>query len=156
MPSALSLRTDYSPAELRRLAKKTKDNNQSRRLLSLAAVLDVMNRTDAARIGGMDRQTLRDWVHRFNEQRPAGLCDVRAGGSELRLSVEKLAELAAIVEARSDRENDGVSRWRRVDLQLVIKARLSRTAHEAHRSAFPVGFNSGSLVVGLKTTGICW
>ena len=50
MPSALSLRTDYSPAELRRLAKKTKDNNQSRRLLSLAAVLDGMNRTDAARI----------------------------------------------------------------------------------------------------------
>ena len=62
MPSALSLRTDYSPADLRRLAKKTKDNNQSRRLLSLAAVLDGMNRTDAARIGGIDRQTLRDWV----------------------------------------------------------------------------------------------
>ena len=52
------------------------------------------------------------------------MCDVRAGGSELRLSVEKLAELAAIVEARPDREKDGVSRWRRVDLQLVIKARL--------------------------------
>ena len=68
MPSALSLRTDYSPADLRRRAKKTKDNNQSRRLLSLAAVLDGMNRTDAARIGGMDRQTLRDWVHRFNDQ----------------------------------------------------------------------------------------
>ena len=50
MPSALSLRTDYSPADLRRLAKKTKDNNQSRRLLSLAALLDGMNRTDAARI----------------------------------------------------------------------------------------------------------
>jgi len=51
MPSAQSLCTDYSPAELRRLAKKTKDNNQSRRLLSLAALLDGMNRTDAARIG---------------------------------------------------------------------------------------------------------
>ena len=73
MPSALPLRTDYSSADLRRLAKKTKDNNQSRRLLSLAAVLDGMNRTDAARIGGMDRQTLRDWVHRFNDQ-------VRASG----------------------------------------------------------------------------
>ena len=52
MPSALSLRTDYSPADLPLLAKKTKSNNQSRRLLSLAAVLDGMNRTDAARIGG--------------------------------------------------------------------------------------------------------
>ena len=51
MPSALPLRTDHSPADLRRLARKTKDNNQSRRLLSLAAVLDGMNRTDAARIG---------------------------------------------------------------------------------------------------------
>jgi len=51
MPSALSLCTDYSPAELSRLAKKTKDNNHSRRLLSLGALLDGMNRTDAARIG---------------------------------------------------------------------------------------------------------
>ena len=65
MPSALPLRTDYSPADLRRLAKKTKDNNQSRRLLSLAAVLDGMNRTDAARI------------HRLTERhpiRPTSIC----------------------------------------------------------------------------------
>jgi transposase len=124
MPSALSLRTDYSPAELRRLAKKTKDNNQSRRLLSLAAVLDGMNRTDAARIGGMDRQTLRDWVHRFNNQGPDGLRDVHAGGVEPRLSADKLAELAAIVEAGPDREKDGVVRWRRVDLQRVVKERF--------------------------------
>ena len=124
MPSALSLRTDYSPADLRRLAKKTKDNNQSRRLLSLAAVLDGMNRTDAARIGGMDRQTLRDWVHRFNDQGPDGLCHVHAGGVEPRLSAEKLAELAAIVEAGPDREKDGVVRWRRVDLQRVVKERF--------------------------------
>ena len=68
MPSALTLRSDYSAADLRQLAKRTKDNNQSRRLLSLAAVLEGMNRTDAARIGGMDRQTLRDWVHRFNQR----------------------------------------------------------------------------------------
>jgi transposase len=67
MPSAVRLRTDYSASELRRLAKSSKEANQSRRLLSLAAVLDGMNRADAARIGGMDRQTLRDWVHRFNK-----------------------------------------------------------------------------------------
>ena len=77
MPSAVKLRTDFSAAELRRLAKRSKDNNQSRRLLSLAAVLDGMNRTDAARIGGMDRQTLRDWVHWFNEAGPAGLSQLR-------------------------------------------------------------------------------
>lgn len=61
MGSAVTMRTDYSAAELRRLAKETKDVNQSRRLLSLAAVLDGMSRADAARVGGMDRQTLRDW-----------------------------------------------------------------------------------------------
>ena len=63
MASAVSLRADYSAAELRRLAAASRNANQSRRLLSLAAVVDGMNRTEAARIGGMDRQTLRDWVH---------------------------------------------------------------------------------------------
>ena len=70
MPSAVKLRTDFTAGELRRLAKKAKDVNQSRRLLSLAAVLDGMSRTEAAMIGGMDRQTLRDWVHRFNAAGP--------------------------------------------------------------------------------------
>ena len=124
MPSAVKLRTDFSAAELRRLAKRSKDNNQSCRLLSLAAVLDGMNRTDAARIGGMDRQTLRDWVHRFNEAGPDGLRDHWAGGPDPRLSAAHKAELAAIVEAGPNREVDGVVRWRRVDLQRVIKNRF--------------------------------
>ena len=75
MPTAAPLRTDFSARELRRLAKQSRDNNQSRRLLSLAAVLDGMSRDDAARIGGMDRQTLRDWVHRFNVGGPDALLD---------------------------------------------------------------------------------
>ncbi len=149
MPSAVKLRTDFSAADLRRLAKRAKDNNQSRRLLSLAAVLDGMNRTDAARIGGMDRQTLRDWVHRFNEAGPDGLRDHWAGGPEPRLSVEHKAELVAIVEAGPNREVDGVVRWRRVDLQRVIKKRfgvdyceryvgtLLKTLGFAHISARP-------------------
>ena len=72
MPAAVSVRTDFAAGELRRLAAAAKNANQSRRLLSLAAVLDGMNRAQAARIGGMDRQTLRDWVHRFNEGAPRG------------------------------------------------------------------------------------
>ncbi len=124
MPSAVKLRTDFSATDLRRLAKRSKNNNQSRRLLSLAAVLDGMNRTDAARIGGMDRQTLRDWVHRFNQVGPDGLRDHWAGGPDPRLSAEHKAELAAIVEAGPNREVDGVVRWRRVDLQRVIKNRF--------------------------------
>lgn len=74
MAAAVTMRTDFTADALRRLAKVSKDANQSRRLLSLAAVLDGMSRSDAARIGGMDRQTLRDWVHvqqgRF--RRPSG------------------------------------------------------------------------------------
>jgi len=124
MASAIALRADYSATDLRRLAKRAKDNGQSRRLLSLAAVLDGMRRTDAARIGGMDRQTLRDWVHRFNESGPDGLRDIHAGGVEPRLAPEHWAELAAIVEAGPNREIDGVVRWRRVDLQRVVKERF--------------------------------
>ena len=80
MPSAVGIRTDFSAAELRRLAASSKHANQSRRLLSLAAVLDGMSREEAARIGGMDRQTLRDWVHRFNAEGPDGLKDIRSKG----------------------------------------------------------------------------
>src|SRR5271157_5322951 len=98
MASAVKLRTDFSAEELRRLAAAVKNANQSRRLLSLAAVLDGMNRTEAARIGGMDRQTLRDWVHRFNEHGPDGLKDKWSKGAPARLSAEQLAALAKLVE----------------------------------------------------------
>src|SRR5580693_3433821 len=75
MPSAVKLREDYSAEALRALARRSKDVNQSRRLLSLGAVRDGMDRGSAAKIGGMDRQTLRDWVHRFNASGPEGLID---------------------------------------------------------------------------------
>ena len=132
MPSAVTMRSDFSAGELRRLAKRSQSNNQSRRLLSLAAVLDGMNRTDAARIGGMDRQTLRDWVHRFNESGPDGLIDQWAGGPEPRLSAQQRSAFAAIVEAGPIREIDGVVRWRRVDLQRVIKERFGVDYHERY------------------------
>src|SRR5882757_11520287 len=70
MGGAVKLRQDFGADELRRFAAKAKDVAQARRLLALAAVHDGMNRSEAARIGGMDRQTLRDWVHRFNEYGP--------------------------------------------------------------------------------------
>ena len=82
MPSAVRLREDYSAEALRALARRSKDANQSRRLLSLAAVRDGMDRGAAAKIGGMDRQTLRDWVHRFNAFGPEGLFDNWTNGSQ--------------------------------------------------------------------------
>src|SRR6201986_5048153 len=107
MPAAVRLREDYSAEALSGLARRSKDVNQSRRLLSLAGVRDGMDRGAAARIGGMDRQTLRDWVHRFNASGPEGLLDNWTEGPKPRLSEEQLAQLAKIVEAGPDREKDG-------------------------------------------------
>jgi transposase len=130
MAHVVRLRTDYSAAELRRLASSGRHANQSRRLLSLAAVLDGMSRADAARIGGMDRQTLRDWVHRFNAHGPEGLKDHWANGSVPRLSPEQRAELAELVETGPDRAVHGVVRWRRVDLKRVVAERFGVAYHE--------------------------
>ena len=124
MPSAVGLRPDFTAGELRRLAKKAKDANQSRRLLSLAAVVDGMSRAEAAMMGGMDRQTLRDWVHRFNAAGPDGLLDKWANGPVPRLSAGQKAELTRIVETGPDREVDGVVRWRRIDLKRIIAERF--------------------------------
>ena len=124
MSAAVRMRSDFSASELRRLAATTKNANQSRRLLSLAAILDGMNRTEAARIGGMDRQTLRDWVHRFNECGPDGLKDTCSKGHTPRLSAEQQAELAQLVETGPDRASHGVVRWRRIDLQRLIAERF--------------------------------
>jgi transposase len=130
MPAAVRMRSDFSAGELRRLAATTKNANQSRRLLSLAAVLDGMSRAEAARMGGMDRQTLRDWVHRFNERGPDGLKDSWSKGNPPRLSSDQQAELAQIVESGPDRAVHGVVRWRRIDLQRLIAERFGVVYHE--------------------------
>jgi transposase len=108
---------------LRQLAARAKDSNQARRLLALAAVREGKDREEAARIGGMDRQTLRDWVHAFNERGPEGLINGKAPGPKPKLTAEQKAELARIVERGPDRKKDGVVRWRCVDLKGVIKER---------------------------------
>jgi len=89
MGAAVGLGDDFTAAELRRLAGKAKDADQVRRLLALAAVYEGMDRATAARIGGMDRQTLRDWAHRFNEYGPVGLINVKPAGRRPKLSVEQ-------------------------------------------------------------------
>src|SRR3954471_934258 len=130
MATAVTVRADFSTDELRRLAAASKHANQSRRLLSLAAVLDGMSRADAARIGGMDRQTLRDWVHRFNERGPEGLKDSWSKGHRPRLSAEQLAQLAEVVETGPERAVHGIVRWRRVDLQQIVAERFGVAYHE--------------------------
>ena len=83
-----------------------------------------MSRADAAQVGGMDRQTLRDWAHRFNAEGPDGLTDRPRSGRECWLSEAQMAELAEIVETGPDPTVDGVVRWRRVDLKRVIEERF--------------------------------
>ena len=124
MPAAIPLRRDFDAPTLRRLARRCRDNRQIRRLLALAAVYDGLNRTEAARIGGMDRQTLRDWVLRFNADGPDGLTNRGGAGRPRLLNEKQMQELAQIVETGPDRETDGVVRWRRIDLVHVITERF--------------------------------
>lgn len=124
MGAAVVLRQDFGSDELRRLAAKAKDADQARRLLALAAVQDGMNRTGAARVGGMDRQTLRDWVHRFNQFGADGLIDIKPPGRPSTLLDEQKEVLKQLVEAGPDPEKDGVVRWRCVDLKRVLGERF--------------------------------
>jgi len=124
MPSTVQLRDDYDAVQLRELARRSRDPRQLRRLLALAAVYDGMSRAEAARVGGMDRQTLRDWAHRFNEAGPEGLRDRPRAGRPRQLTDSQMEELAAIVETGPDPAAYGVVRWRRIDLKRVIEERF--------------------------------
>jgi transposase len=125
LSAAIRIRRDFDAAALRRLATTVKDAGQARRLLALAAVYDGKDREEAARIGGMDRQTLRDWVHRFNQCGPDGLINAKSPGRRPKLSKEQMEELGRLVEAGPDLEKDGFARWRCVDLKRVLGARFA-------------------------------
>ena len=125
-------RTDLSAEELRAAARGTKDGYQARRLLALALVLEGASRTAAARAAGMDRQTLRDWVHRYNGEGVAGLRDRPRSGRPAQLSEAQMAELARLVEAGPDPAVHGVVRWRCVDLQGEIRTRFGVEISERH------------------------
>ena len=114
---------EFDAAGLRQAAARAKDADAARRMLALALVLDGRTRTEAAETCGMDRQTLRDWVHRYNDQGLAGLSDRKASGPRSRLTAEQQAELAALVRSGPDLAKHGVVRWRRADLSQVISAR---------------------------------
>jgi transposase len=116
MATPIPLRADFDGPGLRRLARETKDANQTRRLLALAAIYDGSSRTDAALIGSVTLQIVRDWVLRFNERGPAGLINGKAPGSPSKLNGEQRRALAAIVESGPIPAVQGIVRWRRKDL----------------------------------------
>ncbi len=123
-------RTDYGAEELRREAGRARTPAAARRMLAIALLLEDVSRRDAARQCGMDRQTLRDWVHRFNAEGLEGLYDRHRPGPAPRLTPEQEADLGRIVRDGPDLERDGVVRWRRVDLQAVIEERFEVAYHE--------------------------
>ncbi len=119
-------RTELGAAGLRRAAGRKRDAAASRRMLALALVLEGLTRTEAARAAGMDRQTLRDWVHRYNAEGLAGLRDrVGETGPKRRLSAKQEAELAEWVRRGPDLATHAVVRWRRADLTRVIAERFA-------------------------------
>ena len=130
MASVTITRDDLDSAGLRAAAAGTRDVRQARRLLALAMVLDGHPRLLAAQAGGMDRQVLRDWVHRYNAQGVEGLRDVPRSGRPAALSAEQMQELEGLVLAGPDLARDGVVRWRCVDLQGQIKTKFKVEVHE--------------------------
>jgi transposase len=123
-------RKEPGAVELRREAARCRDARAARRMLALALVLEGASREGAARAAGMDRQTLRDWVHRYNAEGLPGLHDRHRSGRKPRLTPEQEAELVTAVEQGPDPDRDGVVRWRRVDLQALIEARFAVRLHE--------------------------
>jgi transposase len=116
MGARIPLRDDYDGLALRRLARQSKSGDQTRRLLSLAEIYDGARRTQAAKVGGVTLQIIRDWVLRFNAQGPDGLITRRSAGPTPKLTAEHRKALAEIVERGPIPATHGVVRWRRCDL----------------------------------------
>src|SRR5216683_3170766 len=124
------IRPDLTAKDLRAAAGREKDGSAARRMLALAMVLDGADRRTAAETCGMDRQTLRDWVHRYNAEGLRGLHDLKTPGPKPKLTAEQQAELTELVEAGPDPARHGVVRWRRVDLRDELQRRFGVGLHE--------------------------
>ena len=120
MAAAIVLRSDIDGAGLRVLARASKDAKQVRRLLALAAICEGSTRSEAARIGGVTLQIVRDWVVRFNARGPTGLIDGKAPGGRPLLSDDQRRALARVVENGPIAASHGVVRWRLIDLAQWI------------------------------------
>ena len=142
MAAAIELRGDFSGDELRRLARESRDAKQVRRLLALAVIREGGRRTEAARIGGVGLQIVRDWVLRFNAEGPDGLLDRKAPGKSPTLSADQRTALARVVEAGPEPWRDGVVRWRLIDLVqwLWEEFRISVSEATVGRELRALGF----------------
>lgn len=130
MGTALGItRTEHTSADLRAFSGKCPDGAQVRRLLAVALVPDGRPRGEAAALAGMDRQTLCDWVHRYNASGIAGLKSRRPPGRVPALTEQQKAELRELVVKGPDPATDHVVRWRCVDLRAVVARRFAVDVH---------------------------
>jgi len=120
MSVPIPLRRDFDASQLRGLAKKTKDGPQARRLLALAAIYDGAKRGEAAKIGGVTLQIIRDWVLRFNARGPDGLLDGKSPGQPSKLNDIQRQAVARMIESGPIPAIHGVVRWRLIDLAQWI------------------------------------
>jgi len=143
MGQALAVRSDFTAGDVRGFARRAKDAAQTRRLLAIAAVLDGASREAAAKIGGMDRQTLRDWVIRFNEQGPDGLINIPSPGVPPKLGKKHRAFLARLVEEDPIPAVHGVVRWRACDLIMRLHEEfgISVSDDTIYRALKDMGFS---------------
>ena len=121
---------DHSAADLRRLMSKQKDGAVVRRLMALSLILDGKSRSEAAQQSGMERQTLRDWVHRYNTEGLAGLCSRVGCGPAPLLNEAQMTALKELVVHGPDPEADKVVRWRCIDLRDKIEQHFGVKVHK--------------------------
>jgi transposase len=126
----LITREEMSSSDLRHAAARCSDGRVACRMLAIAHVLEGKSRTEAAQSCGMDRQTLRDWVHRYNQAGLAGLSNLSGAGRPAALTPEQMAELRVVVLAGPDPGTQGLVRWRCTDLQGIIAERFAVSVHE--------------------------
>ena len=130
----LEISNRYSASTLRALAHREKNGRVASRMLGIANALEGMSRADAARAAGMDRQTLRDWVLRYNAEDLAGLMDRPKGHPAARLTPGELATLASAIFRGPDPGKDGISTWTLSELCLWIEAHFGKNLHPASLS----------------------
>ncbi len=142
MRAGVQIRSDYSATDLRGVARRSGDADQTRRVLALAVILDGGSRGEAARTGGVGLQVIRDWVLRFNEGGPEALKTCKAPGKVPILTDVQRAQLAAVVEAGPKPYLDGVVRWRLVDLVQWVweEFGVSVSRHTLGRELRALGF----------------
>lgn len=142
MRTGISLRADFDAEGLRRLARQSTHAAQARRLLALALIYDGGSRSDAAQLGNVTLQIVRDWVMRFNERGPEGLIDGKAPGPKSLLNDAQRAALAKVIERGPTTYLDGVVRWRLCDLAQWIweEFRVSVSEQTLSREVRAMGY----------------